>query len=567
MKSFLLKAVALLSCIALCASFLASCSKNDPTELSSPEQICPISAVNQKATDDEKIIIAYDISEDVAAAYDRFEVRVFHDDSYNNLLATTAVDPAQKTTYIDASYGKIRMELVGVKASDSSATVLGTGKTAVWADEYNFASLNATFPVVYFTLELFSMNGDSKANFEAANANGKNIQFLSDAPTFVSLERTAAYDWTKLPDKVHTLPNAPYADTIVGDFHSMNTKMEEYIKELYEVNPNSKFNFYCVDNAPSLIVRFFIAQGIENYSATMISDGTASVQAFRDLYEGADAEAVYNDTKIAWETIKAKAASGDPTYLENIPHEESPFLWHYALTMANEEENVQWWCSRDNFTKVTESQYMKDLLATMKGTKIQYFGINDMLSNLSQNDQTHLKELFHFDGEMFAAAEQSGKQALMIIGTYPEENLEGYLKLLQVEYGDEFVIYYKGHPAYPTQLDANKQQMFVDNGIIDIDATIAAELILFYCPDIYLTGYPSTTFKSALEGKFLAMFDQTKESGTQNAIENGYSDMPDAFYLTVEAAGKKFVQIESAANDTVRYFDIAEGVFVDTLPQ
>lgn len=575
MKRLFVKALALLCCVALCAGVLVSCGNDkDTTPTETDTTLCEIKAENQKATEDEKIFISYDISDEIAAEYDRFEVRVYHDDTYNNLLCATVVDPAEKTAYVETSYGKIRLELTGIKTNDQSHTMLGSTTASVWADEYNFASLNATFPVVYFTLELFSMQGDSHDNFEAANAAGKNLQFIKDAPTFVSLERAAAYNWSKLPDKVHTLPNTTYEKSVSGSFHAMNSVMAAYIKELHEVNPSSKFHFYCVDNYPELILRFFTAQGIDenHFTATMISDGTASVSAFKYLYENDNAESVYNEVKEYWKTIKAKAAAGDASYLKNVPYDPSgsgcSVLWRYALTIANEENNVQWWCSRDNFTPNTSSEWMKSLLAEMNNEKIQYFGINDLLQNLSTADQAHLKELFHFDGQMFKASEEAGKKSLVLLGTdwAAEGNIEGYVKLLQAEYGDEYVIYYKGHPRYPTGLNAEKTEIFKKHGISDIDASIAAELILFYCPDIYLAGYPSTSYKAALEGKFLAMFDQTKEAGIQTSQDNGYGDMPDHFYTTVEAGGQKFVQIENYADDTIRYFNITTGEFVDTLP-
>ena len=581
MKKFVIKIVSLLCCLAMLAGMTAACDQpnsnetkpnTDATTPSGTAPECYFEALDQRASNDGRIIVSYDVTADVADDYDHIEVRVYHDDENNRLLCATNVDATKRTAYVDTSYGKLRMELVGVKA-DGSATVLANETAKVWADEYNFASLNGTFPVVYFTLELFSMNGDSRENFVNANANGKNIQFLANVPTFVSLERTAAYNWEKLPENVYTLPNTTYEHAVQGDFHGMNTKMAAYIKELNEINPESKFHFYCVDNYPELIVKFFTAQGVDDdhFDATMISDGTASVSAFMDLYKEDGSETTYEEMKKAWETIKDKAAKGEQDYLSNVLNGSTDgcsILWKYAITMVNEEDNIQWWCSRDNFTKNTESQYMKDVLANVKGTKLQYFGINDMLSNLSADDQSYLKELFHFDGEMFSAAEESGKKALVLIGTSTsdEVNIAEYVKLVKALYGEEYVIYYKGHPGYPTGLYAEKTELFEKYGVTDIDASIAAELILFYCPDIYLAGWPSTTYKSAHTDKLLALFDQTMESGLNFANTDGYGDTPDSCFSVVEVSGKKYVKIEYAADDAVKYFDTESLTFIDKLP-
>ena len=587
MRNLLLKALALFCCLALCAGTFAACNTkpaDDPSATTAAtttaattapeEKFATLTVKDQKATEDELISIEYDVPAELAEKYEYIEARVYHDDDNENLLFTTRLDASKAAADIKTSYGKLRVELVGFNESIDRFEILDTEKVSVWADEYNFASLNATFPVVYFTLELFSMDGESKANFEAANEAGKNIQFIKDLPTFVSLERAAAYDWTQLPEKVHPMPNATYEDSTTGEFHKMNTAMAEYIKELHEINPDSKFNFYCVDNYPELIVKFFTAQGIDSdhFTATMISDGTASVSAFSYLFANEDAESVYAQTKSAWETIKEKAASGDPTCLTDVPYaadDTYSILWRYATTIANEEDNVQWWCSRDNFTDATASQFMKDTLAEMKNTKVQYFGINDMLSNLSEEDQAKLKALFHFDGEMFSRSEIENKKSLVIIGTNwsLETNIEGYAKLLRSEFGDEYVIYYKGHPRYPTGLNQEKIDIFARYNILDIDASIAAELILFYCPDIYLAGFPSTTFKSVKDGKFLAMFDKTKAEGLEIASTDGYGDQPISFYTTVTVGEQAFVKIENSENDDVRYFNVTTGEFVAELPE
>ena len=574
MKSKLLKVISLICCLALCAGALIACAdKKDNTDEVPAEEKASISAVDQKATEDGEIIISYYIPDAAVDKYESFEARVYHNDSNNNLLCATELDPEKNAAYIATSYGKLRLDIVG-KTSGGIDMVLGTGTVSVWADEYNFASLNGTFPVVYFTLELFSMSGETCDNYVEANAGGKNIQFINNVPTFISLERTAAYNWDALPNNVYTLPNTTYEKSIEGDFHGMNAAMAEYIKELNEVNPDSKFHFYCVDNYPELIVNFFIAQGIDSdhFDATMISDGTATVSAFNKIFAGEDGEQVYNNMAESWNTIKEKAAAGEKDYFDGILNAYSNdyhILFYYAFVMAAEEDNIQWWISRDLFTENAKSQFIKDKIAEMKGKTIQIFGINDMLSTLSEDDQVNLKTLFHFDGEMFSDAEKNGKKILIILGTRTqyEENFQQYLTLVNELYGAEYQIYYKGHPGTPTGLDLAKAAMFAAHGVTDIDSSIAAELILFYCPDVYLVGWASTTYKAAQEDKILALFNQTKESGLGIATTDGYGDTPDSFYSIVTKGDKTYVKIEYAENDTVKYFDFAAGGFVDQLPE
>lgn len=601
MKKSILKLIALICCFTLCAGILIACKGKDDgtaTELPSADNgtTAPgggsdtpgasqnpddypamVVASRQEADEDGNIRVNYKIPEELISAYDSFAINVYHNDTNNNLLASTEIDASKIMATIKGAYGKLRLELVGSKAGAQNE-VIGVNTVSVYAKEYNFASLNGTFPVVYFTLSLFSMDGESKQNFETANSNGKNIQFMADVPTFISLERVAAYNWDALPENVHPLPNTTYEKSISGDFHGMNVAMAEYIKELYEINPESKFHFYGVDNYPELIIKFFYAQGMGsgNFDATLISDGTATIAAFKNVFSGGDADSVYTTLAAEWATVKEKAKAGEENYFDGLTHgyEKYSILKDYAFVIANEQSNVKWWISRDLFTENAGTQGIKDIIADMKsnesetGDKIEVFGINDMLSNLSEADQTALKTLFHFDGEMFSAAEENGKKILVILGTSTagEGNIEEYLALVKKLYGEEYQIYYKGHPGYLTGLNAEKLAMFEKYGITDIDGSIAAELILFYCPDVYLVGWSSTTYKAAQKDKILALFNETCESGLGKANTDGYGDTPDTFYTSMVHAAKHYVKIEYADGVTVKYYDVSADKILDVLP-
>ena len=579
MKKHILKTVAMICCLALCAGILISCNSKEaeaPTYPSDNPEDYPatISIPSQKADENGEIGFSYSIPEDVRSGYDKFAVKVYHDDRNNNLLATAEIDGSANAGKVTAAYGKIKLYVVGLKGAEE--TIIAVNKASVWADEYNFASLNGTFPVVYFTLGLFSMDGESKTNFEAANANiGKNIQFIKNVPTFVSLERVAAYNWNALPENVHTLPNTSYDYSVSGDFHGMNNAMADYIAELYLINPESKFHFYCVDNYPELIAKLFYAQGIgdNSFDATLISDGTATVAAFKKIFSEADANEKYAALAAEWQAIKDKAAAGQANYLDGLTYGYADYnvLMDYAFTIVSEQNNVKWWISRDLLSDNSGTEEIKEKVALMKsndegGNKIEIFGINDMLSNLCADDQANLKALFHFDGEMFSTAEANGKKILVILGTSTagEENIEHYLSLVKNLYADEYQIYYKGHPGYLTGLNAEKMAMFDKYGITDIDGSIAAELILFYCPDVYLAGWASTTYKSASPDRVLALFNETAQSGLDKAETDGYNDIPDSFYTFDAEMG--YVKIEYADGSSAKYYNPTTNTIIDQLP-
>ena len=488
-----------------------------------------------------------------------------------NVLSETAVDPTKDTALLDAAYGNLTLKLIG--ASENTAAELACDGVAVWADEYNFASLNATFPVVYFTLDMYSM-GELEAP-GAFSASAKNLPIMKDVPTFVSLDRYAAYSWDKLPENVYALPFVG-GENEMG-FHTNNPRIAEYIKELYEINNDSFFNLYCVDNYPELILKFFVANGIpdENFHATLISDGTATAESFKEAFSGSDAKAVFIKMANEWHRIKA-AASGSEVYLENVykgSDDGYSILAKYPIVMAYVEDNIDWWCSRDLYTNLTPSEDIKNVISQLQLMgRLKIFGINDMLSILTEEQQVSLKELFHFDAEMFSAAEEQGKKALVIIGTSPTgENsdrgdLEAFLNVLKLQYGDEYVIYYKGHPGYPVELDPTKSELFEEYGLINLEASIAAEIIMFYCPDITLAGWSSTTFKSVNEGKFLVHFNMNKTEGQETAVKDGYGDSATAYYKVTQIGDKNYVTVEYRDGSASKYYDVTAKTFIDALP-
>ena len=88
------------------------------------------------------------------------------------------------------TYGKFSVQAIFYKdnkiVNTNSSSIVG-----VVADEYNLAALNATFPVVQFTLSLWDMK---------ENTNNEPI------PTFVALTRSEAYNWSNLPKNVYEVP-------------------------------------------------------------------------------------------------------------------------------------------------------------------------------------------------------------------------------------------------------------------------------------------------------------------------------------------------------------------------
>ena len=505
--------------------------------------------------------------------YTDFKASFYYKD---RLLTEKSFDPANGVVTEKVCFGFVTYKITA-KDSAGAEKVICSDVVGVSTDEYNIVSMNGSMPVLYFTLHMLSMDGDTRANYE-----GQSLPVIEDAPTIIALERENSYNWDVLPENTYHLPSQ---EKPTGDFHGNNAIMADYIKELYTINPDAKFNFYCVDNYPELILQFFVAQGITNYNATMISDGTGTVAYFKNMTDsdlGLTPDEMFSKLASEWMRIKAEAANGSETYLEDVfmgNNQGWQILANYAFVIATLEDNVEWWCTREALlVDNSNSDYIKDLLkgtnnsgknVNLEKTNVIYPGLGNMLKYLSTGDSMALKNLYNFSDEVFSSAGE--KEVLVVLGTSQssEGDLENYLKYLNAAYGTTHQIYYKGHPGWPTALYPERLQMFESLNIVDVESYIAAEIILFYCPDIYLAGYQSSTFYSAQPDKVEVLF-MTKAFKNANTDTVPYDAK--VYISPVSAHGDTYMEyagsyvVEYNDSDRVDIFNPETGVITNVVP-
>lgn len=211
-------------------------------------------------------------------------------------------------------------------------------EVGVVAEEYNVAVLNASFPVLYFSMSLWDIS----------NNNGKPI------PTYVALERSGAYDWDALPPNVYALPTARKSQITSSNseqnnqFGAFRLRMAKYIQDLHDLRPGSKFNLYCTDNYPELVLDFIFASGIDenHYTATLLSDKSGSYYWFNQVYNVADVPVRYATMKNEWNQMKQSAIECNLDYKGLATYglgNEYQVLEKYTYVIANEEPNINWW--------------------------------------------------------------------------------------------------------------------------------------------------------------------------------------------------------------------------------
>ena len=430
-----------------------------------------------------------------------------------------------------ANYGKFTVN--SAVLNDHCVVAFDSDKVGISADEYNLAPINATFPVIYFTLSLWDMNH---------NASGDPI------PTFVMLERSGAYNWDKLPKNVYGLPNVTKADLLSSSkFHNNVAAMVDYVADLYELNPHAHFHLYINDRYPDFILKLMTANKIDEsqYDVKLLSDGDSSYSWFNNTFNVEDPQAKYDAMAAAWDKIKQEVyATGtydmaDLLYNSRTATQYEAFL-AYDYVVANEDSNTEWWLARtDGTLNISDATFLANA-KTSSSVKVK--SIATMLTALTAKGddvKQALKDLYQFNDEMFSKAQEQNKKVMMILGTKVsnETNFETFAKFIMAYYGDDYIYYYKGHPGTPTNLYPAKVTQLENLGITDVNSSIAAELILYFYPDIYMCGYQSSTYQSvSSEQMASALFNTTKAAGSGLS----YGNLVQMFLTSVDSTNATY---------------------------
>ena len=396
----------------------------------------------------------------------------------------------------------------------------------ITADEYNIAPVSATLPVTFFSL---SMWGDGNIRH---NVNGDIV------PTFLLLERPNAYNWNNLPEGVYGLPfftkdDLSYQPSDFGQasslFRDRSQAMADYVADLYELNPSAKFNLYCVDYYLGLIQTILYANRIpqDQYTITILSDGSYSYSQFSSTYSDNNPAQTNEKLKAQWEQAKQNAyRNGEADWNFKL---NNPNRMLYAAVSS--EPNAQWWLARPALLESTGDGNAFGKAVQADSTHVVRVFIDKKLAALqAQGDEAiaQFKSLYNFSDSYFLEATTNGKDVMLFLGTTvgnEQGTFADYARFAMTYYGDTYQYYYKGHPGSPTDFYPSKQQELANLGITDVDSSIAAELILFFYPDIYLSGYQSSTYASISNPEMAKGLFRTTKSAALASTSSDYSIM------------------------------------------
>ena len=251
----------------------------------------------------------------------------------------------------------------GNVVNSSNATV------DITADEYNLAPISATSPVTLFSLSLWDITN---------GANGDKI------PTIVMLTRPSAYDWNSLPEGVYGTPYLTNVQKWDLDTYAA------YVKMLYEISPNAKFNMYLNDIDVDIIHQIIYANKIpqNQYALTLLSDGSATYNLFNEEYKGTNPQSAHNNLVKDWNSAKDYAYKNGKAKDGWSRHKHMSSF--YAVVTS--EANVQWWVIRTNLFKSGDNNVFADK-AAQKATRKN---VSSMLTDLQNKGNETVEEFKNF---------------------------------------------------------------------------------------------------------------------------------------------------------------------------
>ena len=422
------------------------------------------------------------------------------------------------------NFGKFTVEL-STEKNGVVVRKLPKRTVGVTADSYVLAPVSATLPVAMFSLNLWGKDSVRRIG-----------------PVIAMFERPNAYDWNALPGPTaeeHGVYALPYLterenafqpggfDEAAQQFRDRIDVFADYVRDLRELDPSSDFHLYLVDMFPNMVQKVIYANRIpqDQYTINLMTDGAYSYVKFADLYQGSNPRGTHERLLREWKEMKEHAyANGRVDAKASEQWSTADYLW----ALVDSEPNAHWWLARP---KLLSTSGDGNAFATQvqKSPKVRGVNISQLLSaNIKPSKEAteQFKALYNFNDGYFSAAEREGKDVLLLLGTiHPNERgFEDYARFTKSYYGDRYAYYYKGHPATPTEMSVPKQEQLKRLGMDDVDASIAAELILFFNPGIDIAGYQSSTFESTQPGRSKGVFNYTKGEAMAKA-DSPYRDL------------------------------------------
>jgi len=397
--------------------------------------------------------------------------------------------------------------------------------------EVVIAAFHASLPALIFSLDIF------------------NITEKFNCPIYVSLERYKAWKWDKLPERVFLFDILDENNFYKIDFYDILVKLKLWMAQMYKVNNKVIFNLFLTDIHNFIIPFCIYSNNIpsENYRIFLLSDGTASYIYFNEKFDNNQTYLnTYNQMKYKYEEFKSyvwdsKNYDTSSSYSKNLNHGD---LHYYSYIITKVEENSFWWLTKIKGVFAPNNPTILEEL--LNDSKIELKDLNYLFKSLNDEQKEQIKDLFNFNSNFFEEAYKLNKSVMLIAGTteHVEYNLYDYCLTTELLYKNDYIYYYKAHPQTPIENNQTKAEKLKNIGITPIDSNIPLEVIIFFNPNIFCSGYYTSSFIEVGKEVLKSLFDQYKK-------EDEYFSKFDYFCKYIKKDNQKYGQYLENNNDGI----------------
>ena len=371
------------------------------------------------------------------------------------------------------------------------------------AKEVLLAPLQATLAPLMFSLDIFNI----KKNF--------------DCLIYVALSRYKAWNWNNLPERVFLFDILDENNFHSLNFYSILDKLKLWMAQMYQINNDIMFNLFINDYHNYIIPICIYANNIpsKNYKIYMLTDGTASYSFFNEMFDNKDTY-IQNYERLKKRYLEFRdfiRNRGDyDKYSKEGKNIDIDELKSYVYTMVKEENNTFWWLTKIKGVFAPHNpEIVQELL---NNPNITVKDINTLFKSLDNKQKEFIKNLFNLNSNYFEEAYKQNKLVMLILGTNGsvERNLYDYCLTTQLFYKDDYIYYYKAHPATPIEDDKQKIDDLIKINVIPIDSNIPFEVIYYFNHNISCSGYNSSSFIEVRKENLASLFEQYKKEGEYN---------------------------------------------------
>jgi len=288
-------------------------------------------------------------------------------------------------------------------------------------------------------------------------------------------------------------------------------------RKLYERDNSAHITYYGEDYRAELGISFMYRQNIpaENFTIVLLSDGAFSRNASVSRYaNAANPLAQLNSDRVTVRKIISRAKSGSrPGDIGNM-----------VLAFMLEMPNAYWWYNGAS-SLPTDVPALADIIQPLLDSgRIVNKRTSDLFIAVQEAGKTEEAKAIFNMANIAGSNLNNGKKTLLVMGALTQAEMDsasptsmsiGGATLPELcdaiidNYQSEYNIFYKGHPSTPTISGSEKQLYFADRNIRELsDASIPSEMLMYLIDDIFIGGYPGTTFQSSKDDQTLFFFSE-----------------------------------------------------------